>query len=60
MNLEEVRAQLHEHARQSQEETAQIYDRLAAMARRQGDERAALGYEREAAQERAKPLPNAA
>ncbi|MBM2622224.1 hypothetical protein JIG36_42650 [Actinoplanes sp. LDG1-06] len=60
MTLDEVRAQLHEHARQSQEETAQIYDKLAAMARRRGDEKAVAGYEREAARQRAVPLPNAA
>ena len=33
MTLDEIRAQLHEHARWSQEEVAQTYDHLAAMAR---------------------------
>lgn len=59
MTLEEVRAQLHEHARQAQEETARIYDQLAEMARARGDASEARDYERQAADERAMPLPNA-
>jgi hypothetical protein len=60
MTRDEIRAQLHEHARQTQEEAAQTYDQLAGMARRAGNEKAALRYEQQAARERAVPLPNSA
>ena len=60
MTPEEIRQQLHEHARSSQQETIEMYEEFAARRRARGDVARAEYWERVAEVERNRPLPNAA
>jgi len=60
MTPEEVRQQLHEQARSSQQETIEMYEEFAARSRAIGDVARAEYLEQVAERERNRPLPNAA
>ena len=60
MTPEEIRQQLHEQARSSQQETIEMYEDFAATDRARGDIARAEYWEQVAERERRRPLPNAA
>jgi predicted nuclease of restriction endonuclease-like RecB superfamily len=60
MSPEEVKRQLHQQARESQAETIAMYERWAAEEHAAGNEVHAALYAKDADEERARPLPNAA
>jgi hypothetical protein len=60
MTPEEIRQQLHEQARSSQQETIEMYEEFAAADRAKGDIAHAEYWEQAAERERRRPLPNAA
>jgi rubrerythrin len=60
MDIETVRRELHEHARQSRAESIEMYEEFARHHRDAGETELAAYWQRAADEERLRPLPNAA